>query len=64
MSASGGDKAIVAAFAANLGIAVTKFIAWAFSGSSSRLAEAMHSVAIILGMANPPTDTFVIKGLE
>ncbi|GAB3586089.1 cation diffusion facilitator family transporter [Leifsonia lichenia] len=45
MSASGGTRAIVAAFAANLGIAITKFIAWAFSGSSSMLAEGVHSVA-------------------
>lgn len=45
MSASGGTKAIIAAFLANAGIAVTKFIAWAFSGSSSMLAESVHSVA-------------------
>jgi len=45
MSASGGNKAIIAAFSANLGIAVTKFIAWAFSGSSSMLAEGVHSLA-------------------
>ena len=45
MSASGGTRAIVAAFGANLGIAVTKFIAWFFSGSSSMLAESVHSLA-------------------
>lgn len=45
MSASGGSKAIVAAFLANMGIAITKFIAWALSGSSSMLAEGVHSVA-------------------
>jgi cation diffusion facilitator family transporter len=45
MSSEGGTKAIVAALAANLGIAVTKFIAWLLTGSSSMLAEAIHSVA-------------------
>jgi len=45
MSASGGTKAIVAAFLANLGIAITKFIAYFFSFSSSMLAEGVHSLA-------------------
>ena len=40
-----GTRAIIAALAANLGIAVTKFIAWLLTGSSSMLAEAVHSVA-------------------
>ncbi|SFN83605.1 MULTISPECIES: cation diffusion facilitator family transporter [Actinomadura] len=45
MSAEGGTKAIVAALAANLGIAVSKAVAFAFTGSSSMLAESIHSVA-------------------
>ncbi len=45
MSAEGGTKAVVAALLANLGIAVTKFLAFALTGFSSMLAEAIHSVA-------------------
>ncbi|MGA0568439.1 cation diffusion facilitator family transporter [Rathayibacter sp. KR2-224] len=40
-----GTTAIIAAFAANLGIALTKILAWIFSGSSSMLAEGVHSLA-------------------
>ena len=45
MSTEGGMKAVIAALLANLGIAVAKFIAFAFTGSSSMLSEAIHSVA-------------------
>lgn len=45
MSASGGTRAIVAALLANAGIAVAKFIGYLVTGSSSMLAEAVHSVA-------------------
>ena len=45
MSAGGGNRAIVAALVANLGIAVTKFVAFLLTGSSSMLAESIHSVA-------------------
>jgi divalent metal cation (Fe/Co/Zn/Cd) transporter len=45
MSAEGGAKAVLAALLANLGIAVLKFLAWALTGASSMLAEAIHSVA-------------------
>jgi cation diffusion facilitator family transporter len=45
MSTEGGTKAVVAALLANLGIAVTKFVAFFLTGFSSMLAEAIHSVA-------------------
>jgi len=45
VSASGGSKAIIAALTANLGIAVTKAIAFLLTGSSSMLAESIHSLA-------------------
>ena len=38
-------KAIVAAFIANLGIAITKFVGAAITGSAGLLAEAVHSLA-------------------
>jgi cation diffusion facilitator family transporter len=45
VSAGGGTRAVVAALIANLGIAVTKFVAFALTASSSMLAESIHSVA-------------------
>ena len=45
MSASGGTKAIIAALLANAGIALAKFVGYLVTGSSSMLAEAVHSVA-------------------
>jgi len=45
MSVEGGNKAIVAALLANMGIAVTKFIAFVLTQSSSMLAESVHSLA-------------------
>jgi cation diffusion facilitator family transporter len=45
MSTEGGTRAIVAALAANLGIAVTKFVAFLLTSSSSMLAESIHSLA-------------------
>ncbi|MEP9364231.1 cation diffusion facilitator family transporter [Nocardioides sp. CN2-186] len=45
MAADGGTKAVVAALLANTGIAITKFAAFALTGISSMLAEAIHSVA-------------------
>jgi cation diffusion facilitator family transporter len=38
-------RAVLAAFAANLGIAVIKFVAFLLTGSASMLAESVHSVA-------------------
>ena len=45
MSTEGSTRAIFAALGANTGIAITKFIAAAISGSASMFAEAIHSVA-------------------
>ncbi|MFL6144443.1 MAG: cation diffusion facilitator family transporter [Labedaea sp.] len=45
MSAAGGTRAIIAALAANAGIALAKFVGFLITGSSSMLAEAVHSVA-------------------
>ncbi|MGE3285534.1 MAG: cation diffusion facilitator family transporter [Pseudonocardia sp.] len=45
MSAGGGTRAIIAALLANAGIALAKFVGYLITGSSSMLAEAVHSVA-------------------
>ena len=45
MSTGGGTRAIIAALLANAGIAVAKFVGYLITGSSSMLAESVHSVA-------------------
>ncbi len=45
MSTGGGSRAIIAAFLANMGIAAAKFGGFLVTGSSSMLAESVHSVA-------------------
>src|SRR3954469_5695095 len=45
MAAEGGTRAVVTALGANLGVAVAKFVAAAITGSTSMLAEGVHSVA-------------------
>ena len=45
MSTSGGTRAVLAALAANLGIAAAKFVGFFITGSTSMLAESVHSVA-------------------
>jgi cation diffusion facilitator family transporter len=45
MSSSGSTRAIIAALLANAGIATAKFVGFLITGSSSMLAEAVHSVA-------------------
>jgi cation diffusion facilitator family transporter len=41
----GSRRAIIAAFLANLGIALSKFVVFAITGAASMLAEAIHSLA-------------------
>ena len=45
MAVEGGTRAVVTALGANLGVAVSKFVAAAITGSTSMLAEGVHSVA-------------------
>ena len=45
MSAGGSSRAIIAALVANAGIAVAKFVGFLITGSSSMLAESVHSLA-------------------
>ncbi|HEX3787252.1 MAG TPA: cation diffusion facilitator family transporter [Pseudonocardiaceae bacterium] len=44
MATEGGGKTVLAALLANAGVAVAKFVGFLLTGSSSMLAEAVHSV--------------------
>jgi Co/Zn/Cd efflux system component len=67
MSTPDSKRVVFAALAGNLGIAVTKFVAFALTGSSAMLTEGIHSVVdtgnqglLLLGMrraARPPSRT-------
>jgi cation diffusion facilitator family transporter len=66
MAEHNSRKVILLALGANFGIAIAKFVAFAFTASSAMLAEAIHSLAdtgnqilLLLGMqraAKPPDD--------
>ena len=63
MQEDGSRRAIVAAFLANLGIAIAKFVAFLITGAASMLAESVHSLAdtgnqalLILGAARAKQD--------
>ncbi|MBN2176652.1 MAG: cation diffusion facilitator family transporter [Demequinaceae bacterium] len=45
MSSHAGTRAVLAALAANIGLAVTKFVAFLLTGAAAMLAESVHSVA-------------------
>ncbi|MET0908292.1 MAG: cation transporter, partial [Ilumatobacteraceae bacterium] len=45
MVTEGSRKAIIAAFIANLGIAIAKFVGFLITSSAGLLAEAVHSLA-------------------
>lgn len=45
MSEHESPRAVLAALLANVGVAATKILAWALTGASSMLAEAIHSLA-------------------
>ena len=45
MSTGHGTRAIIAAFLANLGIAIAKFVGFLFTSSAAMLAESIHSAA-------------------
>ena len=79
MSTEGSARSVLTALAANLGVAVAKFVAAAITGSVSLLAEGVHSVAdsgnqvlLLVGggvavlvalVANGPVSALIVLGI-
>jgi cation diffusion facilitator family transporter len=55
---AGTARAVVAAFFGNFGVAVSKLVAWLFTGSSAMLAETLHS------LADTVNQVFLLLGLR
>lgn len=54
----GATRAVLAALLGNLGVAISKFVAWIFTGSSAMLAETLHS------LADTGNQVFLLLGLK
>lgn len=54
----GATRAVIAALFGNLGVSISKFVAWLMTGSSAMLAETLHS------LADTGNQVFLLLGLK